>query len=653
MTIVGEVETVSEASSSDGSLYKEDGGNRDGRTDSPTDVQLGHHMHTMTVSSHEVEEEEDHISAARRRQRQNLAAFNSRMHKLTGQSTSLTDNNARDQFQKSHSSTALLGQRKPASISSNKTSSWELKEESPPSWSHAEARSQFHKSSSLSVLNPSRTHGGSNKDKSAKAPVDLTQDDSTAGSNDPSAALQEENLEYREKCLELQEQVSKLKKQLLQSEATNEKLQGQLVGTKQRLRLNSGDEADPSAEGLFCKEAACSQARDAEFLSITIMGKKQGERIGVRMVEMPETGIIKIDDINPVGLIAKSPLGAGDVLLSVNGVRCAGMGVGDVTGMIAEATGNVTLVAHTMNANAKLHEFMVQEDLVATKQKCSELQKDYDNLVDELANEKRVFSSSLAAAEATKGLLQREIEWKQKELIASELTLQQLKQKFDCEILGEIVSELVETKENNEKLHQELKQAHHALVGTKHPQQQCQPQQCQPQLPSSQQSPNGEKSQLPADGRSEFLTVAVVGKAAGARLGVRLVELDDGHLQIADIVPEGMLATSPLCAGDLLISVNGNTCQGRGVSPVVAEIGRASGTLTLVAQNKDIVDQKKREMTLLEKEASKGDWDAARSLDGVLFEIESSPRKERKVEDEVDEDVQGFPEFPDPAAPNQ
>ncbi|CAB9517702.1 expressed unknown protein [Seminavis robusta] len=87
--------------------------------------------------------------------------------------------------------------------------------------------------------------------------------------------------------------------------------------------------------------------------------------------------------------------------------------------------------------------------------------------------------------------------------------------------------------------------------------------------------------------RAAFLSATVMKPTTESKLGMGLKKGKDGSLQVSSLSnnPECLLSEAPFQTGDVLVSINNQSCTGMNLSAVGKLLKQTTGVLTVVVQN--------------------------------------------------------------------
>jgi C-terminal processing protease CtpA/Prc len=81
-----------------------------------------------------------------------------------------------------------------------------------------------------------------------------------------------------------------------------------------------------------------------------------------------------------------------------------------------------------------------------------------------------------------------------------------------------------------------------------------------------------------------FASVMLFKPSRKTKLGIRLINTD-GILQVSSILSDGILTSSPLKEGFIMLSINNRRCKGLEASRAISVLKKAKGKLNIVTQN--------------------------------------------------------------------
>jgi hypothetical protein len=333
------------------------------------------------------------------------------------------------------------------------------------------------------------------------------------------------------------------------------------------LGLVPGEELDVESPAPLVDVESPAQYQRASLISVRVFKTTRGTKLGIALISV--NGILQISK-PPTNLLADSSLQVGDEVVSLNGISCASwtsnQAADHLVGIMG-FVGFVSIVVEDPNGDPNQKEAIVFKDRPQ-----DELGIAFQNDTDGRLRIEKIFP---------RGLLGSDCPLRTDDHVIS------INATPCCEINSDLARFMVI--ESSGKVTIVASTMHHetaisngsVIEGVSSGQEANAPHATMAEVITDEEwgTATDETNANPA-----FISVMLFKSSRQTRLGIRLINTD-GILQVSSILSGGILASSPLKAGFIILSINSRQCKGWEASRAFMVLKEAQGKLNIVTQN--------------------------------------------------------------------
>jgi C-terminal processing protease CtpA/Prc len=330
------------------------------------------------------------------------------------------------------------------------------------------------------------------------------------------------------------------------------------------LGLVPGEELDVESPAPLVDVESPAQYQRASLISVRVFKTTRGTKLGIALISV--NGILQISK-PPTNLLADSSLQVGDEVVSLNGISCASWTSNQAADHLVGIIGLVSIVVEDPNGDPNQKEAIVFKDRPQ-----DELGIAFQNDTDGRLRIEKIFP---------RGLLGSDCPLRTDDHVISINAIP------CCEINSDLARSMVIESPGKvtivaSTMHHETAISNGSVIeGVSSGQEANAPHATMAEVITDEEwgTATDETNANPA-----FISVMLFKSSRQTRLGIRLINTD-GILQVSSILSDGILASSPLKEGFIILSINSRQCKGWEVSRALNVLKEAQGKLNIVTQN--------------------------------------------------------------------